>query len=174
MVSATSSAVTAIISHPIEFSIKPCSTYRYGMASASTWNLTRIEYPNNETITFRYRKDGRPIVRTILREGRGLNYKIDGDNYGNYLLELIVTSKQHRIVVQLLHQQRPILTKRRLSLHQTDVPSPSYLSSVRSKASGDWVVFHISRSIELNGSWHRHRPHIRGYCGVFPDKTRFP
>lgn len=42
----------------IEFSIKPCSTYRYGMASASTWNLTRIEYPNNETITFRYRKDG--------------------------------------------------------------------------------------------------------------------
>lgn len=133
----------------IEFSIKPCSTYRYGMASASTWNLTRIEYPNNETITFRYRKDGRPIVRTILREGRGLNYKIDGDNYGNYLLDSSLPpsstgSWYNYYINNDLYSQRddsPYIKLMYLS--------PSYLSSVRSKASGDSVVFHISRSIEL-------------------------
>lgn len=133
----------------IEFSIRPCSTYCYGMASASTWNLSRIEYPNNEAITFRYRKDGRPIVRTILREGRGLGYKIDDDNYGNYLLDSSLPEgstgswRKYYIDNDLYSQidKYPYIKLMYIS--------PSYLSSVRSKASGDSVVFHISRSIEL-------------------------
>ena len=133
----------------IEFSIRPCTTYRYGMASASTWNLTKIEYPNNETITFRYLKDGRPIVRTILREGRGLSYKIDNDNYGNYLLDSSLPpgstgSWYNYYINNNLYSQRDDFPYIKLMY-----VSPSYLSSVRSKASGDSVVFHTSRSIEL-------------------------
>ena len=134
----------------VEFSIRPSTLSRYGLAVASTWNLTGIEYPGGGNISLKYRKEGRPVVRTILREGRGLGYKIDDDNYGTYLIDSSLPAGTPGSWLSYY------VNNNRYSMRD-DSPhvklmflSPSYLSSIKSGSGGDSLAFHISRSVELS------------------------
>lgn len=99
-----------------------------GGATANTWYLTRIDYPNGESIVFTYEKDGTPVQR------------VDSD----YLTRVAITEDPNYLINEDSSSDR------------TNYPNvsflmmrPSYLKSVQCSLSGDFFYFNRSETVEL-------------------------
>ena len=114
-------------------------------ATANTWNLIRIERPDGEIIRFHYENDGIPIIR------HDCHYSEYYYNIGNkndpLLIQSLLGNAFHPSFFLYYDDTRinPSL-KRNISF---SLLKPSYLSSIESSVSRDSIVFHRSKTTEL-------------------------
>ena len=120
----------------IEYSISPVpfnspSPAWYAVATANTWNLKEIIYPNGEHITFDYQRDDIPMIRTDQHYGWSFDVLQSGS--GNYT-HLGWTTVVDRPQMDSLHISYVI---------------PSYLSAISSSITKDSLFFNRCQSTEL-------------------------
>ena len=106
----------------------------YAVATANTWFLKEIVYPNGEHIVFDYQRDGIPMIRTDQHYGWSFDSLASGS--GNTIHEGWTTVAD---------------TYRRDSIHISYLV-PSYLRSIKSTITQDSLVFNRQITNELKYS----------------------